>query len=342
MNANQSSRRGITLIELLVVIAIIAVLIGLILPAVQKVRESANRIKCANNLKQIVLAAVNAHDTHGKLPPAWGNYPSDRVTPRSWFTAWGSTPISAVVPPGTGIRGSTLFHLLPWIEQDNLYKSSLWNGVYDGGKGHSPGGNYLDTAVVIYLTAVSAYTCPTDPGVPGFQDNYNWGPASYGVNFQAVGVARTNGQAVAHWQGASRIPASFPDGTSTTLLWAERLALCGGVNLGQPALWYCIWDRFDEIDPNQPVFGTNGYPDVSGPTPLGSTYNVPPNTFQNPKSPLVAGGSCDPTLPQSMHPGGMNVAMVDGSVRFLALEITFVTWSALVTPAGGEVSGSDR
>src|SRR5438876_11694727 len=96
-------RRGFTLIELLVVIAIIGVLIGLLLPAVQKVREAANRIKCGNNLKQLGLAAHNFHDTQGHLPPGIGYYPT--VT--------------------NGVFGTYHFHLLLYLEQDNLYRSAL-------------------------------------------------------------------------------------------------------------------------------------------------------------------------------------------------------------------------
>src|SRR5712691_6740915 len=92
-----TQRRGFTLIELLVVIAIIAILIGLLVPAVQKVREAANRIKCANNLKQLGLAAHLYHDVNGHLPPAIGYY-----------------------PPASGAFGNYFFHLLPYVEQDNL------------------------------------------------------------------------------------------------------------------------------------------------------------------------------------------------------------------------------
>lgn len=116
--------RGFTLIELLVVIAIIAILIGLLVPAVQKVREAAARLQCSNNLKQISLATVNCSDTHqGKMPTGMGMYPGHGST---WGDAGNGGDIWRNTSDG---YGSAFFHILPFIEQDNLYKASKGGGV---------------------------------------------------------------------------------------------------------------------------------------------------------------------------------------------------------------------
>src|SRR5215468_5544649 len=152
------TRRGFTLIELLVVIAIIAILIGLLLPAVQKVREAANRIKCNNNLKQLGLAAHNYHDVNQHLPPGIGYFPTTN-----------------------GAFGTYWFHLLPYLEQDNLFASSLGTVPFPGG----PTVAYYPGNKNVYSQKVAVFLCPSDPSVgPGTADiqGFTFGLASYAPN----------------------------------------------------------------------------------------------------------------------------------------------------------------
>jgi prepilin-type N-terminal cleavage/methylation domain-containing protein len=314
-------QRGFTLIELLVVIAIIAVLIGLLLPAVQKVREAAARIKCANNLKQLGLAAHNYHDSHGHLPPVIGYY-----------------------PPASGAFGTCFFHLLPFIEQDNLYRSALGSVPFPLPDGPtvvlSPGNNN------VYSQPVKTFLCPSDPSVgpDGVVtiNGFPFGASSYAPNAMVISdrFAMTP-------QGKTRIDTDIPDGTSNTILHAEKYARCtntimapqfqdGGTAWaysGAPFAW--------QPPPMSPpragfvpgfairTFAANGAPDATG---EGSIFQVRPTPFL---------GNCDPTRAATAHTGGILVGLADASVRTLAPTMSGKTWWAAVTPEGGEVLGSD-
>ncbi len=325
---NSRKRPGFTLLELLVVIAIIAILIGLLLPAVQKVREAAARIQCANNLKQLGLAAQNCNDTVGSLPPALG-----------WFP--GSAPAS------NAGWGGVFFHLLPYLEQDNLYKSAVAAGPNPVGDNPGPnqpyysGASGVGTPSFVGARSLKGFICPSDPSVPSgtYTDviyNYQWAPGSYAGNCVVFAQLPNPVQpdTVTSWQGGSSIPTSFSDGTSNTILFAERYAVCVSNPLSLQRA--NLWDGWLYPAQLNGGIGHDYLPYFAVPTANGSPIG-PQSIFQV----QPTQGSCDPSRASSAHTGGMNVGLADGSVRFLSAGMSGTTWWAAVTPAGGEVLGSD-
>jgi prepilin-type N-terminal cleavage/methylation domain-containing protein len=320
--------RGFTLIELLVVIAIIAVLIGLLLPAVQKVREAANRAKCENNLKQLCLAALHLHETQGVLPPVHGWYPSINNAPQS----------------NSGY-GSVLFHLLPFVEQDNLYKSTLAN--YTIGAVTIPAYTPIQSAAA-YSTPVPVFQCPSDPSmVNGHPSGMAEGGSSYACNFFAFGTATAsypNGVGNPpykvtswNWWGANRIPANFTDGTSSTILFTEKYARCEyppGSTTGGGTMWAHLGTA--GVASGQSWWPVVMAPDFAKYNPTcygldpGALFQVQPNSF------MGTGATCDFTRASTGHSGGIQAGLADGSVRTVSTGVPFSAWWFAFTPAGGE------
>jgi len=289
--------RGFTLIELLVVIAIIAILIGLLLPAVQKVREAAARLKCTNNLKQISLGTINCADTNtGKLPPSIGVYPG----------------VGAIAPNQSD--GGTFLHILPYIEQGNLFNASL----LPAGAGGTDRNGYLATysqwTTPIQTSVIKTYLCPTDAttaGDPG-------GRSGYGINGQ---IFRYN---YSGWTtGLTIYPAGIPDGASTTIFYTEKIQFtnnCTG----------CCNNYRDNYWPDWGPIISSG--DCSEPTGVAAMFQI--NCVGNPST-------CDGNRASSAHKTGIVVALGDGSVRFVSGTVSATTWWAAMTPGGSEVLGAD-
>jgi len=355
------TRRGFTLIELLVVIAIIAVLIGLLLPVVQKVREAANRMASQNNLKQIGIAIHACHDTFQKLPTVNGTFPtSGDILNRPGGPGWGASHLPSY-------NGTQEYFLLPFLEQNGVYLDTEinGNGTYQSNSWNSD-------------KVVKVFQAPGDPTLPasgmtwccGRNSNVGRGAISYAANWHAF-----RGGWGEDWQngGIARIPATFPDGTSNTIAYFERYAICGdpannnGSGQGTLYVEHC-WQEDGQV-PN-PVgerhtqngwfvacwwcplpFGNAGaWPsdDINNPP-----VNYPMNRNRQPTDPLYLWPAwttpqiaprktqCDPHRLQSFTAGGIQVLMMDGSVRGVSPSISVVTWAQACVPDDGLPLGSD-
>lgn len=313
-------RRAFTLIELLVVIAIIAILIGLLLPAVQKIRAAANRISCSNNLKQIGLAVMNYEGTNGQLPPGL-NLPLSTASGAVFPTNILVTSGKIGQPPLPNQYASWLMLILPYMEQDNVFKAlNLY--VRDYGNATSPTG---PTATVI-----KPYICPADH-VPNPVITYTTGGVNYyfaANSYLANAGSRswfvTDGTFDGVFQINSKTTiAGITDGTSNTIMAGERDhrdALY--TNLVNVTGWG--WANYQA---GQDYFG-GAYVPINYQVPAGTPTPLP-FTATDPR--LNAFGS--------QHSGGANFVFCDGSVRFLSLTSTgqLPTLQLLCRPADGQV-----
>jgi prepilin-type N-terminal cleavage/methylation domain-containing protein len=329
----RARRTAFTLIELLVVMAIIAILMGLLLPAVQKVRDAAARTQSLNSLKQMALACHNYENTKGRLPPA--NSPSS-----------GSPVTGQQIAP----QGAVHFHILPFIEQDNLYKTAI--NAAGTGNPMTPVGSYPAAWTV---PVKQIFVSRTDPGndADGFARNTGVGGVSYAYNFMLFGNATTANTGGQYYQPSPTIDMfngkrgldQIPDGTSNTLMFAEKFAFCASPSTGQGG---SVWGEVVFLNGN--TFNINSFEPMIN-FPWNQNYSgmysggqiIPSQTgalvkFQvNP----IFDQTCNYTQAQSSRITGITIAMADGSTRFVSSDISATTWWCIATPAGQEVIPSD-
>jgi prepilin-type N-terminal cleavage/methylation domain-containing protein len=350
-------RYGFTLIELLVVIAIIAILIGLLLPAVQKVREAAARAKSQNNLKQLGLALHNYESAHGRLPGLLPAGPSN----------------------ATSFGFSVHAQLLPYVEQENLgrlidFSQPLFVGVF-------PTPSFqINPLMSAAATRVGLFLCPADGREPFFTINSGGGThagTNYVVNLGSglggPGGAATNGYDTRFptdgmfYYGPGIRFADATDGTSNTLFMSQCLL---GLNQNLTKSFAELTDD-ERKRQTASLAGKGLFTGPSGANPgYGANPPIGPTEYQTATSwrgnrggswiwgNASVNGFTAALTPNSREPdssahglgfltarsnfaGGVNVCLGDGGVRFVRDSISLATWRALATRSGGEVVGND-
>ncbi len=345
-------RAAFTLIELLVVIAIIAVLIALLLPAVQAAREAGRRAQCINNLKQISLALHNYESSQGQFP--WNQNTYNNIAPKP------STPGAGGNDDGNS--WSALALMLPYVEQ-----AGIWNAInFSFGFNEfseQTAGKVDPTQQTAIQTTIASFICPSDSGKG--RTSYR---ASNGTNWDWWS---REGGAGAMTRGSDGKISSITDGTSNTIAFGERNRgdgdkskySPGDVYVGVPGSAWGLPSYIVQNPADQQKIQNNVIPDCvaaakskpTGTYDWGGFYWAA-GDYPGAKMNFVLGPNsktpdCSPWgdvgagigfySPRSRHPGGVNVGMADGSVKFIKDSINLQTWYALATRSGGEIISAD-
>jgi prepilin-type N-terminal cleavage/methylation domain-containing protein len=329
-NCHELRRRGLTLLELLLVTAIISILLALLLPAVQKSREAAERTRCMSNLKQIALATQLLHDAHDMLPPVAGALPGMSLNNFGPITFW----------------------LLPYIEQESLYQDAV-----------DKTGRYMSINNGVNKTVIKTYLCPSDPSLEMNITPLGWALSCYAANALAFSKATydkpgnpmtcyVHGPLVSYGNyskqlypfttGGKQLSTSFPDGTSNTIFWTEKYGICSPD--GDPVNGGNQWASRFEPQTNPHIGYGVGKPDLaygSNQPGLHAAVYGKAGFFQVQPFPWLGEGGCIPGVASTGHAEGIMAALGDGSVRLCSKSMSPETWWMAMVPDDGSPLGAD-